>query len=115
MQRTRFPRTRPDAAKAKAWRAVKAALWQRAEGHCEVPWCNAPAQDPHHVTKRSQGGGDDLSNLLALCRRHHDQTDYALDAGRLSIKRWTNGSTYGFELWDGAGHAHSLGPFRKET
>ena len=75
LKRTRFPRKRPDAAKVKAWRAIKAALWQRAEGHCEVPWCKEAAQDPHHVIKRSQGGPDTLDNLVALCRRHHDATD----------------------------------------
>ena len=36
--------------------------------------CGAPF-DPHHVVKRSQGGGDHRQNLVLLCRRLHDLTD----------------------------------------
>jgi len=27
--------------------------------------------DPHHVLRRSQGGKDEASNLITLCRAHH--------------------------------------------
>ena len=42
--------------------------------------------DPHHVVKRSQGGADDPSNLVALCRPCHAQTDWSMDRGRLIIE-----------------------------
>jgi 5-methylcytosine-specific restriction endonuclease McrA len=28
--------------------------------------------DPHHVLPRGRGGADELSNLVTLCRAHHD-------------------------------------------
>lgn len=36
--------------------------------HCH----NAMGLDPHHVIWVSAGGKDELSNLLALCRKCHD-------------------------------------------
>ena len=36
--------------------------------------------DPHHKVFRSQGGGDEESNLLWLCRSCHDD----IHAGRIS-------------------------------
>jgi hypothetical protein len=38
---------------------------------CEC--CTARASDIHHIIFRSQGGTDDIKNLMALCRRQHDQ------------------------------------------
>ena len=37
---------------------------------CEV--CGSVANDIHHINYRSQGGTDDIENLMALCRYHHD-------------------------------------------
>ena len=37
---------------------------------CEV--CGAIAVDIHHVLFKSQGGTDDIENLVALCRYDHD-------------------------------------------
>ena len=28
--------------------------------------------DPHHIKTRGAGGGDTRSNLISLCRGHHD-------------------------------------------
>jgi 5-methylcytosine-specific restriction endonuclease McrA len=28
--------------------------------------------DPHHIIPRSQGGGDISTNIITLCRKHHD-------------------------------------------
>lgn len=37
---------------------------------CEV--CGKlPPSDPAHIHSRGAGGSDDLSNLMALCRKHH--------------------------------------------
>lgn len=38
---------------------------------CKV--CRKQASDIHHIKFRSQGGTDDVSNLIALCRKHHDE------------------------------------------
>ena len=34
--------------------------------------CGAKAVDIHHIKYRSQGGRDEISNLIALCRKCHD-------------------------------------------
>lgn len=48
--------------------------------------CRRPRHlDPHHIVKRSLGGADDPSNIVALCRPCHDQTDWPTDKGRLVI------------------------------
>jgi len=31
--------------------------------------------DPHHITKRSQGGNDTKENIITLCRKHHDMAE----------------------------------------
>lgn len=31
--------------------------------------------DPHHITPRSVGGDDDRTNLITLCRHHHDKAE----------------------------------------
>lgn len=31
--------------------------------------------DPHHIVPRSQGGGDELENLVTLCRVDHEKMD----------------------------------------
>jgi len=36
---------------------------------CE--YCKAPAVDIHHVKFKSQGGTDDVDNLIGLCRSCH--------------------------------------------
>lgn len=62
------------------WLARKKELWERCGGFCE--WrnednqrCSVMAADPHHVIRRSVKRIDNLWNLLALCRFHHDQMD----------------------------------------
>ena len=45
---------------------VRRQLQERSEGYCEA--CGlARANNAHHRKNRSQGGQDDLSNLLLLC------------------------------------------------
>ena len=38
--------------------------------YCEV--CGAPAVDVHHILFKSQGGDNEIENLIALCRHCHD-------------------------------------------
>ncbi len=41
--------------------------------YCEWVNCNRPRWlGPHHITFRSQGGGDEDENLISLCKKHHD-------------------------------------------
>lgn len=48
---------------------------ERAGWRCEFERdgqrCEARAEECHHMRRRSQGGTDDLSNLLAVCLAHH--------------------------------------------
>ena len=38
---------------------------------CKV--CGQEAHDIHHIKYRSQGGTDDIKNLVALCRTCHEK------------------------------------------
>ena len=38
---------------------------------CEI--CKSRSTDIHHVKYKSRGGQDDIGNLMALCRKHHNQ------------------------------------------
>lgn len=71
-------------------REVQSELFWRSDGRCEVVLvglrCIRRAQDPHHVQKRSQGGSDTADNLIAMCRDHHDRTDFPYPRGRLVIR-----------------------------
>jgi 5-methylcytosine-specific restriction endonuclease McrA len=63
-----------------AWRARVEELRVRAGGRCENPFCRKRGlHDPHHVVKRGQSGTDDLTNLVYLCRRCHDRTEFPKD------------------------------------
>ena len=39
---------------------------------CEVTLCCDIAVDVHHILFKSQGGKDEIDNLIGLCREHHD-------------------------------------------
>jgi hypothetical protein len=50
---------------------------------CTVPGCRAARNlDVHHIQFRSDGGGNELSNLLTLCSGHHA----LLHAGQLIVR-----------------------------
>lgn len=53
-------------------------VWQT--GRCEVPGCTDRfGLSPHHVRKRSQGGGDAIEgpdrNIAVLCGKHHSMAE----------------------------------------
>lgn len=58
------------------WRKARAACFDRARGMCQAQIaraaCTGRAEHAHHRLMRSAGGGDELSNLLAVCGRCHD-------------------------------------------
>lgn len=45
---------------------------------CEI--CGAVAVDIHHKILKSQGGIDDIENLIALCRKCHNKEHNILGA-----------------------------------
>ncbi len=58
--------------------ATVAAAVRARDGGCRSPGCTAPAAhtDLHHAyLPRAAGGGHDPDELIALCRRHHRQTE----------------------------------------
>jgi len=71
-------------------RELQSALFWRSDGRCEVVLvglrCIRRAADPHHVQKRSQGGAGSFDNTIAICREHHDRTDWPYQRGRLVIR-----------------------------
>ncbi len=71
-------------------REVQSELAWRSENHCEVILdgvrCPRWAQEPHHVQKRSQGGPDTSDNVIAICRDHHERTNWPYKRGRLVIR-----------------------------
>jgi len=75
---------RPDGSEilvGKDWLKRKAELWARAGGRCERILsdgrrCRNEAHDPHHMTPRSKGRDDRMTNLIALCRGCHNLVDW---------------------------------------
>lgn len=55
---------------------------------CKV--CGKRNVDVHHIKSRGAGGGDELSNLMALCREHHTEIH--------AIGRETFGNKYGLDI-----------------
>jgi hypothetical protein len=81
--------------------ARRRAVERRDGGRCRVPGCrHATFVDVHHLNLRSEGGTEELDNLLTLCAAHHR----ALHRGRLRIEgtpsqgltfRHADGTLYG--------------------
>jgi hypothetical protein len=68
---------------------VRAAVHARDQG-CRFPGCRMPIQftDCHHVVARDDDGPTVVSNLVALCRRHH----VAVTEGRWKLTMTTDGT-----------------------
>jgi hypothetical protein len=73
------------------WEPRRDAAWRRRHRtferdgwRCRVPGCSSRRNlQEHHVVFRSQGGGDDTENLVALCATHHLQ---GIHRGRLRCR-----------------------------
>jgi hypothetical protein len=46
---------------------------RKRDRYCQVPGCSHLAAEAHHKKYRSQGGSDELLNLLGICPFHHHQ------------------------------------------
>ncbi len=71
----RSPLKRRTSLKAKPSRTdplVLASLQMRSGGLCEMGGRLHIGHDPHHRRMKSQGGKDELANLIWVCRMHHD-------------------------------------------
>ncbi len=44
---------------------------RKRDRYCQVPGCSHLAAEAHHKKYRSQGGSDDLLNLMGICPFHH--------------------------------------------
>lgn len=51
--------------------AVRKFVALRAAMRCEVPGCDRPIEDLHHLTARCEGGDHHPDNIQALCASHH--------------------------------------------
>ena len=56
---------------------VKKLMLERDDYRCAHCFCTY-ALDPHHIVKRSLGGGDDLHNLVTVCRICHNANEDGL-------------------------------------
>lgn len=56
----------------KQFEIVYQVVCKRAQYHCECPFCTRRNIEIHHIKKRSQGGKDNLDNLMVLCHEHHE-------------------------------------------
>ena len=50
---------------------------------CQVKGCTTAAKIAHHIVPKTEGGTDDLSNLMAVCQRHHNALTAAESGPRL--------------------------------
>ena len=73
LERTPF-RPTPKSDYEKDLDRARPTLHQRSKGLCEIrlPGCQGNAVHPHHRKRRSQGGTNDLRNLLHLCPNCHN-------------------------------------------
>lgn len=71
-------------------RVVREQVLLRAQGYCE--YCNAKGfitkvgsvyLESHHIIPLSEGGDDDLKNVIALCPNHHREAHYSAEALQL--------------------------------
>lgn len=61
---------------------------------CEVPKCSiSRSLHVHHIRPRSEGGSNDLSNLIVLCRNHHADAD-AGSYSRSMLRQLTRGDRF---------------------
>ena len=57
------------------WVKARAQVLKRSGGRCEARWagCQGVVHHVHHKQRRSQGGTNEMSNLLACCFHCHHE------------------------------------------
>jgi 5-methylcytosine-specific restriction endonuclease McrA len=104
-----YKRINPESEKGKAKRLEFEAAERRilkAAGHkCQVKLdgiCDGKAVTAHHLKLRSAGGGNDLSNLVAICRpchrRVHNHPAEAAKAGNIRQRKASVNVSYAWSL-----------------
>lgn len=53
---------------------------------CECGECNRIANSVHHLVPRSQGGGDNIENLIGLTMECHDRAERGKDRKEFNDK-----------------------------
>lgn len=77
------PEGRPSSAQrgyGARWRKLRAAVLA-ARPFCESPGCRREAFHVDHVLARIKGGGDEVTNLMALCHSCHSRKTVSCDGG----------------------------------
>ena len=86
--------------------ALRRSVLRRDQQRCRVPGCrNATFVDLHHVQLRSEGGRNQLANLVTVCGAHHR----AAHRGKLVIEHDAHGAVL-FRHADGTDYGHPLQP-----
>jgi len=72
--------SRHDRGYGSAWVKLRTAVMQR-DGYlcqpCLMMGKPTPAQEVHHITAKADGGGDELENLVSICRECHTNATVA--------------------------------------
>lgn len=55
------------------WEDIRAECIKRDNGKCRK--CGVEAKEVHHIVPKKEGGGDNLINLITLCKKHHAIAD----------------------------------------
>ena len=71
MRRTEFKRRTKTTSE---WRKARGVVLKRCGERCEARTakCGGSAEHVHHILRRSQGGGNEPENLLAVCFQCHE-------------------------------------------
>lgn len=68
------------------WRAAREDVLARDRYRCQAPGEHAGPVSVHHIVPLRHGGSwDDPSNLVTVCRRHHEQLEKRTRDGELAV------------------------------
>ncbi|WP_219321992.1 HNH endonuclease [Methylovirgula sp. HY1] len=70
------------------WKKIRERIFARDRFTCVVPTCGRAAVVCEHVTSRRNGGSDDDSNLVSLCRNHDNRFKELPNGNRRNAEEW---------------------------